>query len=502
VSRVAAAVRLELRVELRSHIVTVATVMCASWTVLLLAVPDSAARMIAPLVLLLDTATFGALFIAALYLFERTEGALASLTASPLRFGEYLGVKIGLLTALSVAAAVPIALAAATPLGRLWMVLLGVAVIAALILALSFLLVLPYDSFTGYLTVAPLLIAPVLAVPMGVLAGLLDHPLAHLIPSTPAATLIRAGVTGDPLPYGQIIAAVGYSLLCAGVAVAIARVRFARILAGASAPPVPPGGGARTGAPARAATSLPRRRGWVLTFAAVDLRSIRMDRLLAIVVAAPVALALALRFGYPPLTDYLGGRFGVDVAPYSDLVLAILVVAHVPIIMGMVGSLLLLDDLDERRLQVLRVTPITLERYLAYRAVSSGLAALAGLLAAVPLSGLTETSPFELLPALVPAAALAPLIVICVASFAGDKVRGLALLKLLGGAVMGLASAPWWAPQAVLWPLLIVPGAAVTTAQRAADADNLGRLATASAAGTITTVLCTLLLAQRARHRL
>ncbi|HEX5994573.1 MAG TPA: hypothetical protein VFY84_05465 [Jiangellales bacterium] len=500
-SRLVAAARLEFRVELRSQIVAVAAAMCALWTVLLLALPGPAAGTVAPLLLLLDTATFGALFIAALYLFERGEGALASLTVSPLRFGEYLGVKIGLLTGLSVAAAVPIALAAATPLGRLWMVLLGVAVIAALVLALSFLLALPYDSFTGYLTVAPLMIAPVLAVPLAVLVGLLDHPLAYLIPSTAAATLIRAGVTGDPLPYVHIAVAVVFPLLCAGVAVAVARARFARILAGAGARSVPPRADARTDMPGQAA-GRSRRRGWVRMFAAVDLRSVRMDRLLAIVVAAPVALALALRLGYPPLVAYLTRRFGIDVAPYSDLVLALLVVVHVPIIMGMVASLLLLDDVDERRLQVLRVTPITLERYLTYRGVSSGLAALAGLLVAVPLSGLAETSLVRLLPALVLAAALAPLVVMCVASFAGDKVRGLALLKLLGGVVMGLASAQWWAPQALLWPPLLIPAVAVTAAQRAADADDLGRLTIASALGLITTVLGTILLAKRAVHRL
>jgi hypothetical protein len=495
VSRVAAAAWLEVRVELRSQIAAVAAAMCALWTVLLLALPGPAARVVAPLVLLLDTATFGALFIAALYLFERGEGALASLTVSPLRFGEYVGVKVGLLTGLSVVAAVPVALAAGAPLDRLWMVLLAVAAIAVLVLSLSFLLVLPHGSFTGYLLVAPLVVAPLLAVPLGVLAGLLDHPAAYVVPSTAAAILIRAGVTGDPLPYGQILAAVGYPLLCAGGAVALARIRFARVLAGAATT-------ARGQARMSPTGSRLRRRGWVRTFAAVDLRSVRMDRLLAVVVVAPVALAVALRFGYPPLVDYLGHRFGVDVAPYSDLVLAMLVLVHVPIIMGMLGSLLLLDDLDEGRLLVLRVTPITLERYLGYRMVGAGLAALAGLLVAVPLSGLAATSLLGLLPALVLAAALAPLVVACVASYARDKVRGLALLKVLGGLLMGLASVPWWAPQVTLWPLLLAPGVAVTAAQRAADAGDVGRLAVASTVGTAITVLYTILLARHARHRL
>lgn len=88
------------------------------------------------------------------------------------------------------------------------------------------------------------------------------------------------------------------------------------------------------------------------------------------------------------------------------------------------------------------------------------------------------------------------------ASAAADKVRGLALLKLLGGVLMGIASAAWWAPQALLWPMALVPGAAVTVAQRAADTGDLGRLAIVSLLGLIATVVCTILLGRRAHDRL
>src|SRR5262245_56991615 len=111
-ARIAAAARLELRVELRYQIVTVAAALCTAWTLLLLLVPQPVARELGPPILLLDTATFGAFFIAALHLLERGEGALAALVTSPLRSGEYLGVKLATLTGLSLAAAAPIALAA------------------------------------------------------------------------------------------------------------------------------------------------------------------------------------------------------------------------------------------------------------------------------------------------------------------------------------------------------------------------------------------------------
>ena len=111
-NRLRAALALELTVEWRYRIPAVALVVTAVWTLVLLAMPAPLARGAGPVILTIDTATFGSFFIAALVLFERGEGALAALAVSPLRFGEYLGAKVAVLTGLSVASAVPIALAA------------------------------------------------------------------------------------------------------------------------------------------------------------------------------------------------------------------------------------------------------------------------------------------------------------------------------------------------------------------------------------------------------
>jgi hypothetical protein len=123
-------------------------------------------------ILTIDTATFGSFFIAALVLFERGEGALAALTVSPLRFGEYLGAKIASLTGLSVASAVPIALAAGLNLGT---ALLGVGLLSVLFLVLCFALVVRQPSLTAFLTVAPLPLAPLIAAPLVHLTGVADQ---------------------------------------------------------------------------------------------------------------------------------------------------------------------------------------------------------------------------------------------------------------------------------------------------------------------------------------
>ncbi len=428
-NRLRAAVALEWTVEWRYRIPAVALVVTAVWTVVLLALPAPVARGAGPVVLTIDTATFGAFFIAALVLFERDEGALAALTVSPVRFGEYLGAKVGALTGLSVVSAVPIALAAGVHLAA---ALTGVVLLAVLFLTVSFALVVRQPSLTAFLTVAPLPLAPLIAAPLVHLTGLVDHPLVYLVPTTAVADVIQGGLA----PAG-----LGYALLAVVAAILFARGRFTR----------EPTGVARR---ARTFRTSWRPRGWPAALAGIDRRTSVRSALLVLVLAGPVLLAGALRLGYPPLAAYMRARFGVDLAPYQPVLVASLLVLHVPFITGMVGALLVLDDVDDRTLLVVRVSPVGVRRYLAYRAVAVAVAALVLLVVAVPVSGLVRDLP---LPAVVLAAAQAPLITLTTVAVAGNKVEGLAWLKILGMLPTGIAPAMWWLPDAVQWPLRLVP---------------------------------------------
>lgn len=426
-NRLRAAVALEWTVEWRYRVPAVAVVVTAVWTLVLLALPAPVARGAGPVVLTVDTATFGAFFIAALVLFERGEGVLAALTVSPLRFGEYLGAKLAALTGLSVVSAVPIALAAGLDLAT---ALPGVALLAVLFLAVSFAVVVRRPSLTAFLTVAPLPLAPLIAAPLAHLTGVVDHPVLFLVPTTGAADLLR----GEPRP-----AALGYLLLTTAVAIGYARRRFSH----------EPAGG-RT----RSHRARWRPRGWLAALVGIDRRTSVRSALLVVVLAGPLVLAVALRFGYPPLVAYLRDR--VDLAQYQPVLLASLLVLHVPLITGMVGALLLLDDVDDRTVLVLRVSPVTVRRYLAYRAVAVAVAALLLLVVAVPVSGLAPDLP-DALPALVLAAAQAPLVTLATAAVARNKVEGLAWLKVLGLLPTGIAPAVWWLPDAAQWPLRVLP---------------------------------------------
>ncbi|MFY1695765.1 hypothetical protein [Solwaraspora sp. WMMA2101] len=509
--RLATAVALEVRVEWRYRIVAVAAVFALGWTVPLLAVPAPAARTLGPVLLFVDTAAFGAFFIALLLITERAEGALAALRVTPLRAGEQVGAKLGVLTGLSVVAAVPIAVVVGRD-GGTWstvaaagLALLGVALTALLILLASLLLVLRQPTVAGYLTAAPLVLLPGLAVPLAYLTGLLDHPVGQLVPTTGTAELIRAGLAGTAaVSWWQVGASTGYAAGWIVGATLLALRRFDRVFAAPDA--------ARRSAvtPARpAARPVPRSGwpvGWLPALLRVDLRALGADRLLAVLLCAPLLLAVALRFGVPSATAFVDQRYGVDLAAHRDLLLALLVLAHVPVIGGMVGALLLLDDVDERRLLLIRVTPVTLQRYLGYRVGVTAALTTVGLLIAVPLSGLADADPRWLVPAVLVAAGQAVLVLLAVTGYAANKVHGLALLKLFGGAVMVLAALPWlpvpaqW-PAAASWPVALLPPAAVSLTQQAGAAGAYWPACGYAALGATVTVVGATLLARRVSTR-
>lgn len=471
-SRLAAAIALELRVQLRYGVIAVATGLTAAWTAVLAVLPERVAATVAPFLLLVDTATFGTLLVAGLLMFERSEGARSALAMTPLRTAEYLAARLVTLTGLSVLSAAPIALVAArgridTVTGAtaaLLPVLCGVGLATLLLLALAGTMAARAPELMRFLVVAPLPLAPLIAVPLGYLAGALEHPAAFAVPTTAAAELVRLGVTPDAarLSGTGLALATGYlALWCVGLVVVAVRQLRAELThpTRAAAAPVPSASPAA--GPAHGAPPAPRRRrtrgGVLVALFLVDLRGVGRELVLVVLVAAPLLFALVLRFGYPAVTGYVWREHGLDLGPYLPLALAVLVLLHVPMMAGSVGALRLVEDADDRTLAVLRVSPASLGWYLTYRVLLTGVAAVAGLAVAVPLSGL---APQGWGPGLVVAVLLAglqaPLLMLAVTAVAGNKVGALAAVKGLGP-VMLVPVAMWFLPGQASWALAWLP---------------------------------------------
>jgi fluoroquinolone transport system permease protein len=218
-----AVLALELRLESRYGLHAAGVGLAVLWTLLLLAMPADAARIVTPFVLFADSATVGGFLLAAMVLFERNERTLAAMLITPVTSGEYLAAKVAALTGLALLIAAPVAAAGGRGDLRPGPVLAGVTLTAALLLACCFALVARHHSITSFLSAAPWPLIPLLGVPLARLAGLSDHPGAYLIPTVAAAELIASGFDPDVhVP----AAAIGYLLACVAAAGVLAARRF------------------------------------------------------------------------------------------------------------------------------------------------------------------------------------------------------------------------------------------------------------------------------------
>lgn len=232
---------------------------------------------------------------------------------------------------------------------------------------------------------------------------------------------------------------------------------------------------------------------------AIDTGSVLADPLLRGLVLAPLMIALAIRGLLPIVAERVGALAGVDlgwlVAPLS----AYAVVGIAPLLAGDVVGFLLLDQRDDRTLLALRVTPLPLGVYLAYRLAMPTAAAFLATLAALAVAGGQGLGPGEAIVAALASAPLGPVSALALAALARNKLEGAALMKTASVFVMApLASlflSPGWA--LALTPLPTYWVARATWALQAGDAAwpfLIGSWAVSTAIG--------VLLAWRLRHTL
>jgi fluoroquinolone transport system permease protein len=421
----------ELRIQWRYAVPAALAGLAAAWAVLLKLLPEAAAQTAAPYLLFVETMTVGTLIAGALTVTERTSGTTAAVAVTPARPGERLAARLTPLAVLTTACAVPVLLAGRAG-ARLPAALAAVALAALLLLALAAAVAARHGSFIGFLTTLPWPLVPLLCVPLAVAVDLLGGPLWYAVPTTGALALLRG--TQPPYPAPVVL---GYLALWAAAACWVA------VRSLAERPDLARPGRARAGGTLTGPLVFPR----------ADLRNVARDAVLVPVVASPLLLGLALRFGYPPLESWVATIHGLDLVPYRPVLALLGVVLHVPVIFGMTGALVMLDDLEDGALQVIRVSPLGVARYLAYRLGAVTVAAIAGLAIAAPLSGMVPASAWA---AAVLAVPLAPLFTLATLAVAGSRVQGVTASKALGLAAY-LPLAAWWLIGPASWLLVPLP---------------------------------------------
>ena len=313
--RLRGACALEVKVARRYGITTLATVLALLWTGLLVALPSSAAPVVAPYLLFLDTAGFGALFTVALLMFERLEGTDTTRAVTPLRSAEATGARVGVLTVVAVAIALPMSVVT-VPIERVWSAVgyttAGVTLISVLLLATCMGLGARARTLQGALLSTAPALALFITAPLPHLAGVVHGPLLWVVPTTAGAELINRGVTGQvgtpegPGGWGVLLSTVGcavmacwWSIRRTGAPIEVASpfsvsTRSGVEDASATGPVTAPWSG-RSRARSTTGSGHP-----LLALARYELTTVLRDPLLLVVALAPVPVSLLLRWAPEP----------------------------------------------------------------------------------------------------------------------------------------------------------------------------------------------------------
>ena len=179
-----------------------------------------------------------------------------------------------------------------------------------------------------------------------------------------------------------------------------------------------------------------------------DAKLIGRDQFMIGLVAYPLLNLLVLRYGIPRLTDWAVARFEFDLVPYYTMIVSYALMMMIPMFMGMIFGLLLIEERDDDTLTVMMVTPVSLDRFVLYRIVAAVFISFAMIILFVPNVGIIDISFWQLLPISLIATLVAPLTALLFFSLASNKVQAFGVLKALSTlnlvpAIAWFVAEPW-----------------------------------------------------------
>lgn len=176
-----------------------------------------------------------------------------------------------------------------------------------------------------------------------------------------------------------------------------------------------------------------------------DIRGTYRDPLLVMLVVAPVIWTSLVAILTPKFTETLSARYDFDLVPYYPLVLTGFLLLTSIIVAGGLGAFLVLDEVEAGTMTALRVTPLPIATFFAYRAVTVMMVTTVYVVSTLTFSGILAPG---LTGALVPIGMLAGLsavvTLLAIVALAGNKIQGIAMVRALGMLIAGLPCVPWF----------------------------------------------------------
>ena len=205
-----------------------------------------------------------------------------------------------------------------------------------------------------------------------------------------------------------------------------------------------------------------------------------------IIVVLPLA-CLGLHWLVPYVGDLVAQW--VELEPYYGLILANVLIAGEPVLLGFVIGVLFIEERDEGTLLALQASPLSLRSFLGYRLAAGMVLSVLLTMIGVQLANLVSVSWLELLASAVLASLAVPIVALVYAVYVKNKVTALMFLKpvqIWGGVPtllffvptpwqwIGSVPGPLYYPMRLFWsasggqtewwvlvPGLIIPGVAL-----------------------------------------
>lgn len=216
-TRLWAALRLELTVQTRQKFLHAAVFSGLIWLAVLLPLPHSVRPVVEPYVLIGDIAIIGFFFIGGAVFFEKQERTLGAIISTPLRFAEYLTAKLTVLAAISLFVAVVVATITHGLTYHAAALIGGVLLGTLLMLVVGFISSLPFASVSDWAMATVIPLAVMLVPPILHYSGVWTHPVLYAAPMQGPMLLLGAAFDQSVLNAWQIGYAVAYPLACLAV---------------------------------------------------------------------------------------------------------------------------------------------------------------------------------------------------------------------------------------------------------------------------------------------
>ncbi len=223
------ALRLETTVQVRQRFMHAAVISGLLWLAILLPMPPHLRSIVEPYILIGDIAVIGFFFVGGSVFFEKQERTLGAVICSPLRFGEYLSVKLLVLTVISLVVAVAVAVATHGTNFHPAPLLAGIVLGTVVMLLAGFISALPFSAVSDWFLSAVVPLA-VLGFPVVYLMGVWQHPVLYLIPTQGPLLLFAAVFDQISLAGWQIVYALLYPTVCAAGLYRLAKAMFTRYI--------------------------------------------------------------------------------------------------------------------------------------------------------------------------------------------------------------------------------------------------------------------------------